>query len=182
MVDAGANSLDEVLPNGTIRVLAFFPNTPISDATPTCVCEGPDGALYVGTLALVDSVLVGPSAKVFRVNPAQANLAEPWKTPLTVWASGLFPIDGCAFGRDRNFYASQLFTNPAHDFGAVFGDPHGDVMKIPFNHPSTHTLLTGGALSLAGGVAVDDDGAVFVSSGTAFVAPGTGTVVRIRTH
>ncbi|MDQ6862034.1 MAG: ScyD/ScyE family protein [Verrucomicrobiota bacterium] len=182
VVDAGANTLDEVLPNGTIRVLAFFPNTPISDATPTCVCEGPDGALYVGTLALVDSVLVGPSAKVFRVNPAQANLAEPWKTPLTVWASGLFPIDGCAFGRDRNFYASQLFTNPAHDFGAVFGDPHGDVMKIPFNHPSTHTLLTGGALSLAGGVAVDDDGAVFVSSGTAFVAPGTGTVVRIRTH
>jgi hypothetical protein len=178
VIDAGANTLDEVMPDGSIRILAFFPNEAISDAVPTCACEGPDGALYVGTLALVDSVVSGPSAKVYRLNPAQANLAKPWNTPMTVWASGLFPINGCAFGHDHNFYASQLFTNPAHDFGAVFGDPHGDVVKIPFAHPGTHIFLTGGALSLAGGVAVNED-AVFVSSGTAHVAPGTGSIVRI---
>lgn len=182
VIDAGANTLDEVLLDGSIHILAFFPNETISDAVPTCACEGPDGALYVGTLALVDSVLIGPSAKVYRVEPRKANLAQPWNTPMTVWASGLYPMDGCAFGRDGNFYASQLFTNPAHDFDAVFGDPHGDVVKIPFRNPTTHTFLTNGALSLAGGVAVGDDGSVFVSSGTAHVAPGGGSVVRISTH
>ncbi len=98
---------------------------------------------------------------------------------MTVWASGLFPINGCTFGHDRNFYASQLFTNPAHDFGAVFGDPHGDVVKIPFGNPGKHIFLTHGALGLAGGVAVHDK-TVFVSSGTAHVPPGGGSVVRIE--
>jgi hypothetical protein len=178
VIDAGANTLDQILPDGSVRILAFFPNTPLADAVPTCACEGPDGALYVGTLALVDSVLTGPSAKVFRLNPEDANLAKPWKTPMTVWASGLFPINGCVFDNDGDFYASQLFTNPKHNFNAVFSHPHGDVVKIRFANPGRHIFLTDGALGLAGGVAFHDD-TVFVSSGTAHVPPGTGSVVRI---
>src|SRR6266498_4215151 len=48
VVDAGANTLDEVMPDGSISVLAFFPNNALADATPTCACQGPDGFLYVG--------------------------------------------------------------------------------------------------------------------------------------
>jgi hypothetical protein len=165
VADAGANTLDEVLADGSIRVLAYFPNEIIRDAIPTCVAQGPDGALYVGTLTLVESIVFGPSAKVYRVQPAQANLVDPTLTPMTVWASGLWPINGCTFGPDGNFYASQLFT---HDFD----DPQGDVVEIRFSSPETHTFLTDGALSFAGGVAVGPNGDVFVADGTAFVENG----------
>jgi hypothetical protein len=165
VADAGANTLNEVLADGSVRVLAYFPNEIIRDAVPTCVAQGPDGALYIGTLALVDTFVFGPSAKVYRVVPSQANLTDPTATPMTLWASGLWPINGCTFGPDGNFYASQLFTNN-------FDDPQGDVVKIPFSNPSTHTFLTDGALSFTGGVAVAPNGDVFVADGTAFVENG----------
>ena len=176
VVDAGANTLDEVMPDGSIIILAYFPLNELADATPTCACQGPDGFLYIGTLALVDSLFLGPQAKVYRLDPADANIPEPWNTPMTVWASDLWPINGCTFGRDGNFYASQLFTNPNWIYGE---DPEGDVVKIPFNSPSTHTFLAGGALSFTGGVAVGPNGAVYVADGTAFVPPGGGRIVRI---
>jgi len=174
VVDAGANTLDEVMPDGSIRILAFFPNAVLADSTPTCACQGPDGLLYIGTLALVDSLFIEPSAKVYRLDPAQANLPEPWNTPMTEWASGLWPINGCNFGSDGNFYASQLFTNPNWIYGE---DPEGDVVKIPFASPATHTFLTDGALSFTGGVAVGPNGAVYVADGTAFVPEGR--IVRL---
>ncbi len=174
VADAGTNTLNLVLPDGTDRILAFFPDNTLADSTPTCVAQGPDGALYIGTLALVDSLVLGPAAVVYRVDPAQANLADPTATPMEVWASGLWPINGCAFGPDGTFYASQLFTNP------VLSDPKSDVVKIPFDDPGSHTFLTGGALAFTGGVAVGSDGAVYVSNGTAFVPEGQ--VVRLTNY
>ena len=176
VVDAGANTLDEVLADGSVRVLAYFPNEIIRDAIPTCVTQGPDNALYIGTLALVDTFVFGPSAKVYRVEPSQANLSDPTATPMTLWTTGLWPINGCTFSSDGTFYASQLFTNP--NINDDFDHPMGDVVRIPFNDPSSHTFLTGGALSFAGGVAVGPNGNVFVSDGTAFVPEGR--VVRLN--
>ena len=175
VTDAGANTLDEVLADGSVRVLAYFPDEIIRDAIPTCVTQGPDGFLYVGTLALVDSFVIGPSAKVWRLDPAQANLANPAASPKTLWASGLWPINGCTFGPDGNFYASQLFTNP--NWPADFFNPQGDVVQIPFSDPSTHNFLTNGALTFAGGVAAANNGDVFVADGTAYVE--NGRVLRI---
>jgi hypothetical protein len=175
VVDAGANTLTEVMPDGSIRILAFFPNGVLGDATPTCACQGPDGFLYIGTLSLNDTLFIAPSAKVYRLNPADANLEEPWNTPMTLWASELWPINGCTFGPDGNFYASELFTNP--DILNDFDNPEGDVVKVPFNSPSTHTFLTGGALSFTGGVAVGPNNVVCVADGTAFVPEGR--VVRL---
>lgn len=180
LLDAGANTLDEVMPDGGVKILAFFPNTPLADATPTGIDKGPDGALYIGTLALVDSVINGPAAKIYRLDPLQVNLEKPWKTPVTVFASGLFPTNGLQFGRDGNLYVSLLFTNPSHDFGEVFGDPHGDVLKIPFANPATHISLTGGALRAAGDLAISGEGDIYVADGTAFVPPARGNIVRIR--
>lgn len=175
VVDAGANTLNEVMGDGSVRVLAFFPNEIIRDSIPTCVAQGPDNALYIGTLALVESFVFGPSARVYRVDPSQANLSDPTATPMTLWTSGLWPINGCTFGSDGAFYASQLFTNP--NILEDFEHPMGDVVKIPFSDPGSHTFLTGGSLSFTAGVAVAPNGSVFVSDGTAFVPEGR--VVRL---
>lgn len=180
VADAGANTLNEVHRNGTIDVLAYFPNTALRDAIPTCIARGPDEALYIGTLALVDSAVLGPSAKVYRVDPKTVNLADPTATPMTEWATGLWPINGCAFGRNHTFYASQLFTNPAHDMNAVFADPQSDVVAIPWNSPGTHRFLTGGQLAFTGGVAVSRSGVVFVTNHTAFVPDGQ--IVRLTSR
>ena len=174
IADAGTNTLDLVHPNGSIEILAFFPDNALADSTPTCVAQGPDGALYIGTLALVDSIVFGPSAKVFRVDPTAAN-PDNLDSVLhiaTVWTSGLGPINGCAFGPDGSFYASEFFTSPPF--------ANGDVVKIPFNHPDQHISLTGGTLTFPGGVAVGADGSVFVANGSGEVPEGQ--VVRLTNH
>jgi hypothetical protein len=161
VTDAGANTLNVVRADGTDQILAYFPNNAIRDATPTCVARGPDGALYIGTLALVDSIVRGPSAIVYRVEPAATDPNDLAKV-LSVakpWATGLWPINGCAFAPDGTFYASQLITNP--------GFSGGDVVKIPFANPSSHTMLANDSLTFPAGVAVGQDGAVYVANGSA---------------
>lgn len=158
VVDAAANTVNEVSPNGTVRVLAYIPNTPKSDAVPTCVTRGPDGALYVGTLAIAE----GPGgAKVYRINP---ETTAPVTQAATVWAEGLSTINGCAFSPDgKYFYASEFLA-----LETLTGPPTGPlpsaVVKIPFNHPTTHDYLGLGVLHFAGGVAVDTEGSVYVSN------------------
>lgn len=174
VANAASNTLDLLHPNGKEEILAFFPNNAIADATPTCVAQGPDGALYIGTLAFVDSIVRGPSAKVYRVDPTAANPSDLDSVLhiATLWASKLGPINGCAFGPDGSFYASEYFTAPPF--------MHGDVVKIPFDDPSQHISLTGRNLMFPGGVAVGEDGSVFVSNGSAELPKGQ--VVRLTNH
>ena len=182
VADAGTNTLDWVGADGHVAVLAFFPNNAIADATPTCVTKGPDGALYVGTLALVDSLGAildpglpppHPAATVYRIDPAAIDPSN-LSTVLSVakpWATGLWPINGCAFGRDGNFYASELVS------GVGATGPVGDVVRIPFADPSQHVSLTDNGLSFPGGVAVGPDGHVYVSNMT--TSTDAGQVVRL---
>jgi hypothetical protein len=171
VTDAGANTLNVVLANGSNQILAYFPNNAIRDATPTCVAKGPDGALYIGTLALVDSIVRGPSAVVYRVDPTATDPNDLSKilSVATPWATGLWPINGCAFGPDGTFYASQLITNS--------GFSGGDVVKIPFSNPASHTLLANDSLMFPAGIAVGQDGAVYVANGSAYLP--SGEVVRL---
>ena len=62
VADAGANTIDEVMSNGTIRVVSYIPNETgglLRDSTPTCIAQGPDGMLYVGTLDLLSNFATG---------------------------------------------------------------------------------------------------------------------------
>jgi hypothetical protein len=174
IADAASNTLSLVRPDGSQAILAYFPGNALADATPTCIAQGPDGALYVGTLALVDSIVFGPSAKVYRVDPKAADPSRLLTVlnVATLWADNLGPINGCAFGPDGSFYASEYFTAPAF--------AHGDVVKIPFDTPYQHISLTQGALTFPAGVAVGSDGTVFVSNGSAELP--VGQVVRLTAH
>ena len=174
VADAGANTISEIMRDGTARVVAYIPNEDFGamrDATPTCMAQGPDGYLYVGTLDLVSNVFVPPGtggfSRVWRVDPNADYPTEP-----TVWASGLTTITGCTFDRHGNFWAAEMFA------GGTTANPPGDVVVVPFRHPEIQKHLGAGKLPLPGMIAQGPDGAMYVTTGSS--APGSaGGVSRI---
>jgi hypothetical protein len=166
VVDAGANTLDRVSPDGSVSVTTFFPNPPVSDAVPTCIDRGRDGAFYVGELTGGGNK---PGASVvWRVVPGQAP---------TVWASGLTAVTGCGFGTDGQFYAVEFST-----LGLDKAAPEtGAVVRVPANSTSPTPIVS--KLSFPNGFAAGWDRALYVSNWS--VAPAnsgggpTGEVLRI---
>ncbi len=176
VADAGANTISEILRDGTSRIVAYIPNEvapPFRDATPTCVAQGPDGMLYVATLHLVANLFVpdlGPNqSDVWRVNPDANFPDEP-----TLWATGLTTPTGCTFDHEGNFWATEMFQPNAA------GAP-GDVVRIPFRHPNRIQRIGGGSIPLPGSIAEGPDGAMYVTVNSANPQPNTGAVVRIAT-
>jgi hypothetical protein len=184
--DAGANTIDEVNEDGSLRIIAYVPNprlpfgpggalVPIGDSVPTCVAQGPDGYLYVGTLAFAPYFASGmhPQSKIYRIDP---NSSHIFLTEADVWAGGFHPITGCGFGRDA-FYVTEFFT-------AGFGTP-GDVIRLDVNadgSAGTRSAMGVHALIAPNGFAAGPDGSIYVSNFSVF--PGvnagpTGQVVRV---
>ncbi|HEY5990826.1 MAG TPA: ScyD/ScyE family protein [Streptosporangiaceae bacterium] len=161
VVDAGANTLGEVKRNGAARVLAFFgvPAGSQSDSVPTCVARGPDGALYVGEL--LGGFYSPGHARVWRVVPGQAP---------TVWATGLTTVQGCGFGEDGAFYATEFQTSGLNE--GPTADPAGDVVRIDPHGNRTH--LGVGKLFFPSGFAAGSDGAIYVSNCSVAPAAGMG--------
>ena len=166
VVDAASNTIDKVGPTGVITSRTFIPNPPVSDAVPTCIDRGPDGALYVGQLVGGGN---GPgSSSVWRFDPTTGDLA--------VWATGLTAVTGCGFGKDGTFYAAEFST--ATGF-AQAGPGDGALVRVA-PHSSSPTVVVGG-LSFPGGFAAGADGSVFLSNWS--IAPaytGMGSVLQIK--
>ncbi len=112
VTDAGGNSLLSVAANGTVSLVAVFPavvvpagpfNPPFaqSEAVPTEVTRGPDGALYVSTLTGVP--FLPGAASIYRVVPGQA--------PVVV-QSGFKTIIDKDFGPDGSLHVLQHATGP----------------------------------------------------------------------
>lgn len=171
VVDAGANTVSEVMPDQSNHLIAYIPNGPKFDSTPTCAAQGPDGALYIGTLDLGANGFGSLSghSHVYRVDP---NTSEDWLTAAHMWASGLTTITACTFDRDGNFWATEMFQpNPT-------GAP-GDIIRIPFSNPSAVEHIGLGSLPLPGGIAQGRDGAIYVSVNSANVVLNSGAVVKV---
>ena len=163
VVDSAAATVSVVSLDGTVVVLASLPDTPHGRALPTCVTTGPDGALYVGTLASTEGA---GGATVYRIDPHTT--AAPSQAA-TVWAGGVSTISGCAFSPDgRFFYASELTARETVTHPPTPGNPAGAqpsaVVRIPFDHPTTRDYLGLGVLQLAGGIAIDVHGSIYVTN------------------
>lgn len=171
VVDAASNTLDHVTSDGEIDITTFFPNPPVSDAVPTCLARGPDGALYVGELTGGGNT---PGASVvWRVDTS-----EEHPTP-TVWASGLTAVTGCGFS-DGSFYATEFST-----LGLDHAAPGtGAVVRVPAH--STSPVVVASGLSFPNGFAANGAD-IYVSNWSvspAVIPPGgppfqPGEVVRI---
>lgn len=159
VTDAGGNSLLSVGANGEVSTLAVFPARPgrATDAVPTAVVSGPDGAYYVSELTGVP--FADGAANVYRVVPGQ---------PPTVYLAGFKTIIDLAFGRDGSLYVLQHATGPV-----FFGGP-GQLIRVATD--GTRSVLVEG-LSRPTSVVVDDDGTIFISNRGTSV--GTGEVLRI---
>jgi hypothetical protein len=172
VADAASNTIDEVGADGSVRLVAYVPNPPVSDSVPTCVARGPDHKLYVGTLAFGPNLAFKmPSSKIYRFDP-DASTGVQFLTEADVWASGFFPITGCGFGGD-SFYVTEFWTSLAPPSG-------GDVVRVKLNPDGSagaRTSLGAGVLHVPNGFAAGADGAIYVSN---LSTSPNGSVVRIR--
>ena len=194
VVDAGANTVDEIMADGSVRIIAYVPNPlfapfpggpmviPISDSVPTCVTQGPDGFLYVGTLAFGANfarfgpnvpafwATLPPQSKIYRVNPAASNV---FLTDADVWASGFNPITACTFSAGA-LYATEYVTQASHFVT-------GDVVRIAIKADGSaggRSSFGVGALAAPNGLAIGPDGGIYVSNLS--ISAGGGEVVRVN--
>ena len=180
VVDAASNTVDQIAADGTASVIAYIPNEtpapglPLRDSTPTCAAQGPDGALYIGTLDLIRN-LVDPQqgwSHVWRVDPkAKAGFL----TAAQVWASGLTTVTACAFDSAGNFWATEMFK---HNISG----PPGDAVRIPFSDPASIEHIGGGQVPFPGGIAQGPDGAMYVTTFAAGTTAAKGSVMRIASN
>lgn len=167
VVDAGSNTIDRIGRDGKVKVVAFVPNPPASDAVPTCIDRGPDGALYIGELTGGGNA---PGASiVWRFAPRTHRLTQ--------WATGLTAVTGCGFAPDGRFYAVEFSTagldNAAPGTGAI--------VRVRAHGTSPETVVSD--LNFPGGFAAGRDGSLYLSNWS--VAPAqnggqpSGEVLRV---
>ena len=168
VVDAGANALLRVASNGQIETLAVFPSrlARSTDAVPTDVALGPDGAWYVSELTGVP--FTPGAARVYRVVPG----LEP-----EIWLQGfdLKTLIDLAWGPDGSLYLLE------HATGAFFSGP-GRIRRVDldaFGNPLPPVGVDTGAtvLDRPTSLLVDDDGTIYVTNHG--VSIGTGEVLKI---
>jgi hypothetical protein len=172
VADAGANAVVRashkgdfttiaVLPPGSALAPPFLglpPGTQIpTDAVPTSVVRGPDGAYYISQLT--GFPFEQGDANIWRVVPGQAP---------TVYASGLTNVTDLAFARDGSLYAVEIASS------GLLNDPIGALVKVTPG-ASQHTTVAGD-LFAPYGVALTD-GAAYVT--TCAVCAGGGEVIKV---
>lgn len=172
VVDAAANDLLFLHPGGTVTVLAVFPTrreplpraararigaprgmtSIVSQAVPSSVTVGPDGALYVGELT---GVPYRPgSARVWRIAPGR---------PPTIYASGFTTISDLAFS-GRDLLVLELTTK------GLFG-PRSPGALIRVAPGGTRTVLASRGLAYPTGLAIGKNGIYVANNG---LSPGSG--------
>lgn len=184
VADAAANDLLHVNADGIIELVAVFPPAPnvlfpaiggpTVQAVPTSVAVGPDGAWYVGELR---GFPFANASHVWRIEPSARGVRcaiGATTGPCIDWATGLRHVVGIAFGPDGNLYASQFGPGPGPGFLPGAATP-GSVVRVNAATKAVTEIHSG--LTAPGGIAVADDGALYVSNQSTSATEGQ--VLRI---
>jgi hypothetical protein len=160
VTDAGGNSLLRIAATGDISTIAVFPSRPgrSTDAVPTAVEIGPDGAYYISELSGVP--FAPGAARIYRVEPG---------SPPEVYLTGFTTAIDLAFGPDGSLYVLQHST-----LAPFFGGP-GELVRVAPD--GTRSTVLGG-LDRPTSVAIDSDGTIYVTNHG--VSRGIGEVLRIE--
>jgi hypothetical protein len=148
------------LPPGSALAPPFVPGGPQmpTDAVPTSVVRGPDGAIYISQLT--GFPFEKGDANIWRVRPGQSP---------TVYASGLTNLTDLDFAADGTLYAVEISSN-----GLRTG-PIGALVKITPGASVHETIL--GELFAPYGVAIRGD---FAYVSICAVCPGDGEVIKVE--
>jgi ligand-binding sensor domain-containing protein len=151
VADAGANTLDFVAANGSVKILAFFFDPggspiPFNDEVPTCVTQT-GGKLYIGTL----------NGRVWQYDGTPTLHQVALNTPP---GPPILTVGGCTSDAAGNLYLTDQFG------GAVWmRAPNGD------------TTLVSDAVPDPSGIAVGPNGFLYVSQNSTST---NGQVVRLH--
>ncbi len=175
VADAGANLVSRVGSHGAVNTVAYLqvPKGSMTDGVPTCLAQGPDGALYVGEL--LGGTFAPGGARVWRITMSGGTAHA------SVWRTGFTTIQGCGFDAKGNFYATEFQVNGLNEDPTA--SPLGDVVKVTPSGKRTH--LGTGQLFWPSGFAAGPHGSIYVSNCSIAPASGFGpcpkggSVVRI---
>ena len=164
VTDAGGNSLLRVSDAGVVSTIATFAARALggpvpTEAVPTGLAVGPDGAFYVGELT--GFPFVPGAARVFRI------LADGTST---VFATGFTNISDMAFGADGSLFVLEFDNN-----GILNPGDAGALWKIAID--GTRSLIPTEGLSHPTGLEIGADGAFYISNFGS--SSGVGQIIRV---
>ncbi len=194
VADAAGNDIIEVTPEGDATTVARFDVESVStdhlppemglppelttEAVPTSVTIGPDGAIYVGQLK--GFPFRPGSSKVWRIDPhadgAWCSVTAP-SPDCTVFRDGLTAIQDIAFGKGHKLYVLELAEDGvlAFEAGLETGEFPPAVLLQVGKHGSRE--LARGKLSQPGGIAAGRGGQLYVTDNV--FTEGGGRLLRV---
>jgi hypothetical protein len=190
VADSGANDLVRIAANGEISLLATFPsrssnpprpsgvaNPPTSDAVPTTVVKGPDGAYYIGELSGMP--FTPGRANIYRLDPETDAVPHDF-TIDDAFLTGFKTIIDMAFDDAGTLYVLQHATGNAMSGPGILVRVVPDKTQAGIREQYQHGTRTTAIANLPQptSVVIGSDHAIYISiRGT---TAGGGEVIRLR--